>query len=75
MNIIEKILANASDKKEVSPGEIVEANIDVAMTHDLTGPLAIKSFRKIGTKKVWDNNKVVVILDHLVPASSVISAN
>lgn len=75
MNIIEKILANASGKKEVSPGEIVETNIDVAMTHDLTGPLAIKSFRKIGTKKVWDNNKVVVILDHLVPASSVMSAN
>jgi len=75
MNIIEKILAKASDKPEVSPGEIVEANIDVAMTHDLTGPLAIKSFRKIGTKKVWDSNKVVVILDHLVPASSVISAN
>jgi 3-isopropylmalate/(R)-2-methylmalate dehydratase large subunit len=75
MNIIEKILAKASGKQEVSPGEIVEANIDVAMTHDLTGPLAIKSFRKIGKKKVWDNNKIVVILDHLVPASSVISAN
>ncbi len=75
MNIIEKILANASGKQEVSPGEIVEANIDVAMTHDLTGPLAIKSFRKIGAKKVWNNQKVVVILDHLVPASSIISAN
>jgi 3-isopropylmalate/(R)-2-methylmalate dehydratase large subunit len=74
MNIIEKILANASGKQEVSPGEIVEANIDVAMTHDLTGPLAIKSFREIGAKKVWDSNKVVIILDHLVPASSVISA-
>jgi 3-isopropylmalate/(R)-2-methylmalate dehydratase large subunit len=75
MNIIEKILANASGKQQVSPGEIVEANIDAAMIHDLTGPLAIKSFRKIGAKKVWDNNKVVVILDHLVPASSIISAN
>jgi 3-isopropylmalate/(R)-2-methylmalate dehydratase large subunit len=74
MNIIEKILANASGKQEVSPGEIVEAKIDVAMTHDLTGPLAIKSFREIGAKKVWDSNKVVIILDHLVPASSVISA-
>jgi 3-isopropylmalate/(R)-2-methylmalate dehydratase large subunit len=74
MNIIEKILANASGKQEVSPGDIVEANIDVAMTHDLTGPLAIKSFREIGAKKVWDSNKVVIILDHLVPASSVISA-
>lgn len=74
MNIIEKILANASCKEEVSPGEIVEANIDVAMTHDLTGPLAIKSFYEIGAKKVWDRHKVVIILDHLVPASSVISA-
>jgi len=74
MNIIEKILANASGKQEVSPGEIVEAKIDVAMTHDLTGPLAIKSFNEIGAKKVWDSNKVVIIIDHLVPASSVISA-
>ena len=75
MNIIEKILANASGKREVSPGEIIEASIDVAMIHDLTGPLAIKSFRKIGAKKVWDKQRIVVILDHIVPASSVISAN
>jgi len=74
MNIIEKILARASEKQQVYSGEIVEANIDVAMTHDLTGPLAIKSFREIGAKKVWDNKKVIIILDHLVPASSVISA-
>jgi len=74
MNIIEKILARASNKNEVVPGEIVEANIDVAMTHDLTGPLAVKSFKEIGAKKVWDADKIVVILDHLVPASSVISA-
>jgi 3-isopropylmalate/(R)-2-methylmalate dehydratase large subunit len=75
MNILEKILANASGKEQVSRGEIIEANIDAAMIHDLTGPLAIKSFREIGAKKVWDNNKVVIILDHLVPASSIISAN
>ena len=74
MNIIEKILANSAVKPEVTPGEIVETNIDVAMIHDLTGPLAIKSFYQIGAKKVWDNNKIVIILDHLVPASSVISA-
>ena len=74
MNIIEKILVNSAVKPEVTPGEIVETNIDVAMIHDLTGPLAIKSFYQIGAKKVWDNNKIVIILDHLVPASSVISA-
>jgi 3-isopropylmalate/(R)-2-methylmalate dehydratase large subunit len=75
MNIIEKILARASDKQEVSPGDIVEANIDTAMIHDLTGPLTIKSFREIGAKKVWNNKRIVVILDHIVPASSVRSAN
>jgi 3-isopropylmalate/(R)-2-methylmalate dehydratase large subunit len=74
MNIIEKILARASDKQEVSPGDIVEASIDTAMIHDLTGPLAIKSFQEIGAKKVWNNKRIVVILDHIVPASSVRSA-
>jgi 3-isopropylmalate/(R)-2-methylmalate dehydratase large subunit len=75
MNIIEKILADASGKQQVSPEEIIEANIDAAMIHDLTGPLAIKSFREIGAKKVWNNQRIVVIMDHLVPASSIISAN
>jgi 3-isopropylmalate/(R)-2-methylmalate dehydratase large subunit len=75
MNIIEKILADASGKKQVSPGEIIEANIDAAMIHDLTGPLAIKSFREIGAKKVWNSQRIVVIMDHIVPASSIISAN
>ena len=74
MNIVEKILARASGKDEVSPGEIVEASVDVAMIHDLTGPLAIESFRKIGAEKVWDSQRIVVILDHLVPANSVKSA-
>lgn len=75
MNIIEKILARASSKPEATPGEIVEASIEVAMIHDLTGPLAIKSFREIGAKKVWDSQRIVIIIDHIVPASSVRSAN
>jgi len=74
MNIIEKILAKASGKDHVSPGEIVEANVDVAMAHDLTGPLTVESFRKIGAEKVWDNQRIVIVFDHLVPASSERSA-
>ena len=74
MNITEKILAKASGKKTVSPGEIVDANVDMVMVHDLTGPLAVEAFRKIGTEKVWDNQKVVVILDHQVPAESIKAA-
>jgi homoaconitate hydratase family protein len=71
MDITEKILANASGKNTVHPGDIVDANVDVIMVHDLTGPLAIEAFRKIGVDKVWDNKKVVIILDHQIPAESV----
>ena len=74
MNITEKILAKASGKKDVHPGEIVDANLDMVMIHDLTGPLAVEAFKKIGTPKVWDNKKVVVILDHQIPAESVKAA-
>jgi 3-isopropylmalate/(R)-2-methylmalate dehydratase large subunit len=74
MNITEKILAKASGKSSVSPGEIVDANVDKLMIHDLTGPLAVEAFKKIGVSKVWDNQKVVVILDHQIPAESVKAA-
>ncbi|MDR0471261.1 MAG: 3-isopropylmalate dehydratase large subunit [Nitrososphaerota archaeon] len=74
MNVTEKILAKAAGKKVVHPDEIVDANVDMVMTHDLTGPLAVEAFNKIGVQKVWDNNKIVVILDHQVPAESIKAA-
>ena len=60
---------------EVEAGEIVMADIDIAMIHDLTGPLAVESFNKIGTEKVWDSSKIVIPFDHQVPADSLDSAN
>jgi 3-isopropylmalate/(R)-2-methylmalate dehydratase large subunit len=74
MNITEKILAKASGKPAVHPEEIIDANVDMIMVHDLTGPLAVEAFKKIGVQKVWDNQKAVVILDHQVPAESVKAA-
>jgi 3-isopropylmalate/(R)-2-methylmalate dehydratase large subunit len=74
MNISEKILAKASGKNVVHAGEIADAKVDVIMVHDLTGPLAVAAFKKIGIKNVWDNKKVVVVLDHQVPAESVKAA-
>ncbi len=44
------------------------------MIHDLTGPLAVKSFEKIGIKRVWNNQKIIVVLDHQVPAESIKAA-
>ncbi len=74
MTASEKILARASGKKQVAPGEIVEAEIDIAMAHDLTAPLAIQVFRELGAAKVWDPDKIVMVCDHQVPANSIDAA-
>jgi 3-isopropylmalate/(R)-2-methylmalate dehydratase large subunit len=75
MTITEKILARAAGKKEVSPGEIIDAKVDFAMMHDLTGPLTVESFEKIGARKVWDPARLVITFDHQTPASSIDAAN
>ncbi len=74
MNITEKILAHASNKRAVQPGDMVDAAVDTIMIHDLTGPLAIEAFKRVGVNHVWNNKKVVIILDHQVPAESVKAA-
>ncbi len=68
----EKILASHSGKNRVSPGEFVEANIDVAMVHEalgVTGGVA-DIFREMGAEKVWSPDKVIALLDHWIPAPS-----
>ena len=74
MTVIEKILATHSNQKKVEPGEIVNAKIDVAMVHEITGPLAVDVFSKINTDRVWDPAKIVILFDHQVPADTEDSA-
>lgn len=74
MNTVEKILARASGEKEVSPGQIIDAKVDKAMMHDLTGPRVIDSFREIGVKRVWDPERIIVVFDHDVPPSTIKAA-
>lgn len=74
MNISEKILAATSGRDYVKPGDIVETKVDMAMINEITGPLAIQMFKRIGLSKVWDNQRIVLVLDHQVPADSVKSA-
>jgi 3-isopropylmalate/(R)-2-methylmalate dehydratase large subunit len=74
MTLAEKILAKASGKKEVSPGDIVMAKIETAMVHDITGPLTVNTLKKEGIEKVWDPEKIVVLFDHQVPADSINAA-
>ncbi len=70
----EKILARASGQEVVKPGDIVDAKVDLAMSHEAC-TFVIKSFREMQAKKVWDKDKIVIILDHWVPASDVRSAS
>ena len=73
MTITEKILARASGKKVVRPGEIVEADISVAMTTDISGTATLLTFRELKIP-VWDKEKVVMIVDHCAPPSNLLHA-
>ena len=72
MNITEKILS-AKAGHEVTPGEIIEIPVDLAMSDVGTSPPAIKTFEKI-TDKVWDPEKIAIIFDHNIPANTIGSA-
>ena len=74
MTITEKILAAHADKKGIEPGEIVETRIDLALANDITAPLSLEEFAKVGAKKVFDPEKVVFVLDHFTPNKDIISA-
>ena len=80
MNITEKILARASSKDELDPGDVVFANVDKVMLHDVSGPGVIKTFEKlekdgvVKVEKLFDPSMVWVAEDHFVPSADKISA-
>jgi 3-isopropylmalate/(R)-2-methylmalate dehydratase large subunit len=74
VNIAEKILAAHAGKKEVTPGEFISARVDVVLANDITAPIAIREFRKLGVKRVFDPAKVVLVPDHFVPNKDIASA-
>lgn len=71
MNIIEKIIAEKANKEVVKVGEELSVKVDLVIAHDVTGPIAVEQFKKIGVKEVFDKEKVVFVLDHNIPCSSV----
>ena len=79
MNIVEKILASGSGRSSVAPDDVVFADIDKVMMHDVSGPGVIKVFEKlqeqgISVDKLWDPTKVWVAEDHFVPSAEKASA-
>ena len=74
MTLAEKILAAHAGKKKVSPGELITARVDLVLSNDITAPIAIKEFQRLGFKKVFDPQRVVMVPDHFVPNKDIPSA-
>ena len=70
-----RILARASGKKRVEPGETVTAKVDKVMIHDVTGPISVEVIEKLGIKKLSNPDNVFIILDHYAPPPSIVAAN
>lgn len=71
MNEIEKYLARAAGLETVRVGEDITVNIDLAIAHDVTAPMAISQFAKIGIDRVFDPAKVMFVFDHVFPAPNI----
>jgi 3-isopropylmalate/(R)-2-methylmalate dehydratase large subunit len=74
LTLIEKILTAHSNNKTLSPGQFINVRVDMVLSNDITAPIAIKEFRKIGVGKVFDPAKVVMVPDHFTPNKDIAAA-
>lgn len=74
MTITEKILAVHAGKEKVQAGELINAKIDLILANDITAPISIQEFKKIGAKNVFDKNKIALIPDHFAPQKDIKAA-
>jgi 3-isopropylmalate/(R)-2-methylmalate dehydratase large subunit len=71
MTITQKILGSHANKKEISPGELINAKVDLILANDITAPIAITEFKKIGAKNVFNKEKIALVPDHFTPAKDI----
>ena len=74
MTLVEKILAAHCGRKNVNPGELVNVRVDLVLANDITAPIAIREFNRIGVSRVFDPQKIVMVPDHFVPNKDIASA-
>ncbi len=74
MTMTQKILAAHAGKDSVKAGELITARLDLVLGNDITSPLAISEFEKIGAGKVFDNEKIALVPDHFCPNKDIKSA-
>jgi len=74
LTLAEKILAAHCGREKVTPGEFVNVKVDFIVSNDITAPLAIKEFRRLGVGRVFDPNRIVMLPDHFCPNKDIRSA-
>lgn len=74
MTMTQKILAKHANLESVIDGQLIECNLDLVLGNDITTPVAINEFSKLGIDKVFDKNKVAIVLDHFTPNKDIKSA-
>ncbi len=74
MTITEKILALHSGRRNVRPGEFIEAEVDLVLANDITAPIAIEVFKRLARKRLFSKDRVVLVADHFVPNKDIASA-
>ena len=74
MALAEKILAAHTDREKVSPGEFINVRVDLILANDITAPIAIREFQKIGVNRVFNPKKIVMVPDHFTPNKDIASA-
>ena len=73
--LAQKILQAHTDEEVREAGQIVNCHLSGVLANDITGPLAIKSFRAMGAAKVFDKDRVFLVMDHFTPQKDIDSAN
>ena len=74
MTMTQKILAKHAGLESVEAGELILVNLDRVLGNDITSPVAIKEFEKIGAKQVYDKDKVTMVMDHFAPNKDIKAA-
>ena len=74
MTMAEKILAAHAGLDEVVPGQLIECDLDLVLANDITAPIAIQEFKKIGVDSVFDPTKIALVPDHYTPNKDIKSA-
>ncbi len=74
MTMSQKILARAAGLPEVHAGDLIEANLDLVLGNDITSPVAIKEMDQFSSDKVFDKDKIALVMDHFIPNKDIKSA-